>query len=151
MHVFANVIRRPINGDSPLSGRSIYGVVGPKVLYDVVLNEWVLRPAVYGDVRVTIVLELAAVGDYPEDNSSSFKTLGERCVPVASPLLPTLSSKHAFFVRPGNARNDLGSRNRWRIRETSLPKIPFTPVGVRCLRVWVVGPPCVEEAFVCSL
>jgi hypothetical protein len=114
--VLADVIGRPINGDSPLRGRSIYGVVIPEVLYDVVLDEWVLRPAVYGDVRVAVVLELAAVGDYPEDNSASFKILGGRCVPVASPLLPSLSSKHAFFIRPGNARNDLGSRNRRRTK-----------------------------------
>ena len=116
MDVLSDIIDRSVDSDSPLRGRSIYGVVGPKVLYDVVLDEWVLRPAVYGDVRVAVVLELSAVGDYPEDNSASFKTLGERCVPVASPLLPTLSSKHAFFIRPGNARNDLGSRNRWRTR-----------------------------------
>lgn len=51
------------DGDGTLAGSAGGGVVGAKVLDDVVLDEWVLGPAVDGEVRVAVGVVGSGVGD----------------------------------------------------------------------------------------
>lgn len=60
-----DVVRAPIGGDGALVSEPAGGVVCADVLEDVVLDEWVRRPSVHGQVGVAAWFVVAVERDGP--------------------------------------------------------------------------------------
>lgn len=129
-----DVVRRAvaIHRSSLLGSRR--GVVSAVRLDDVVLDEWVAGPAVYGEVAVAIGVVLAVVVEDPmRCISETLLMKFQSCVPPGVSRVPSLSADEVAVV----------SRPLERIRAAVV-------VGVGRLGL-VVGPPGVEIAAVGTL